>query len=314
MSDIQVRVARVVQESPRVRAYTLAAAPGTMLPAFTPGAHIDIRMGAVGSRSYSLMSSPEDLSSYVIGVALAENGSGGSQALFDRLSEGSEATISAPRNNFELDYGFTEYHLIAGGIGVTPLLCMARELSRRGLAWRLLYAVRSRGDVAFRAQLAELGDGVFIHVDDEQGRVLDLRHVVANAGSEAAFYCCGPSGMLSAFRDATAHVPARRARVEAFTKAQALQEGSDGFEVVLSRRNMRITVGAQETILNALQRSGVYVASACQEGVCGTCETRVLEGVPRHLDHILSERERAANATMMICCSRSLSPVLVLDV
>jgi vanillate O-demethylase ferredoxin subunit len=120
--------------------------------------------------------------------------------------------------------------------------------------------------------------------------------------------------MLAAFRDATAHLPARRARVEAFTKVQALQEGAEGFEVVLSRRSMRITVGAQETILNALQRCGVYVASACQEGVCGTCETRVLEGIPRHLDQILSERERAANKSMMICCSRSLSPVLVLDV
>ena len=314
MSEMQVRVASVIQESPRVRAYTLAAAPGTTLPAFAPGAHIDIRLGKVGTRSYSLMSSPQDLSSYTIGVALATNGSGGSQALFDQLSEGSEATISAPRNNFELDYGFPEYHLIAGGIGVTPLLCMARELSRRGLPWRLFYAVRSRGELAFRSRLAELGEGVVVHVDDERGQVLDLRHTVASAGPGAAFYCCGPSGMLAAFRDATAHLPARRARVEAFTKVQALQEGAEGFEVVLSRRSMRITVGAQETILNALQRCGVYVASACQEGVCGTCETRVLEGIPRHLDQILSERERAANKSMMICCSRSLSPVLVLDV
>lgn len=314
MSDMQVRVASVIQESPRVRAYTLAAAPGTMLPAFAPGAHVDLRLGDLGSRSYSLMSSPQDLSSYTIGVALAANGSGGSQAVFDQLSEGSEATISAPRNNFELEYGFPEYHLIAGGIGVTPLLCMARELSRRGLAWRLLYAVRSRSDLAFRAQLASLGEGVVVHVDDEQGHVLDLSEVVAGAGPGAAFYCCGPSGMLSAFRDATAHIPPRRARIEAFTKAQTLQDGSDAFEVVLSRCNMRISVGAQETILHALQRCGVYVASACQEGVCGTCETRVLQGIPHHFDQILSERERAANKTMMICCSRSLSPVLVLDV
>lgn len=305
--DLVVKDVR--DETARIRSFTLVSAGGALLPDFAPGAHIELTLPNGMRRCYSLCGDPGDRSAYRIAVLRDDQGRGGSRFMHDRIGRGDRATASAPHNNFPLNENAGESVLIAGGIGITPLLPMAMRLQSLGRKWSLHYAVRSRADMALAAELSELGGDIVIH-DDAGGDRLILSDVVAGTDPAAHFYCCGPAGMLEDFRAVLASHPVDRVHYERFA---AVFEPSGGFTVDLARSGGSIVVSPGETILDALIDAGLDLPYSCQQGICGTCRTRVLSGCPDHRDEILSPREKDRGDVMMICCSGAKSEKLVLD-
>jgi vanillate O-demethylase ferredoxin subunit len=314
---MQVRIKRISFEAESINSFELVAPAGGDLVAFTAGSHIDLYLSNGMIRSYSLVNDPSERSRYVIAVNKDAASRGGSRFVHETLRAGDLITISHPRNNFVLQENTTHSILIAGGIGITPLLSMIRRLKALGRSWELFYAARTRVAAAFLDELSGLRRDVQekLHLNFDQeptGNMLDLAAIVRNAPGDAHLYCCGPVPMLEAFEAATRDRPAEQVHVEYF-KAREKPAAEGGFEVKLARSNRIIKVGAGKTILNALLDAGIAVNYACTEGVCGTCETRVIEGMPDHRDLFLGKAEQAANNTMMICCSGSKSDTLVLD-
>jgi ferredoxin-NADP reductase len=311
--SIDVRLTAIFYAARDTNLYEFRRPDGGTLPPAEPGAHIDVHLPNGMVRQYSLVEADSDPGAYLIGVKLDPAGRGGSRYMHEQLRVGQILTISAPRNNFPLAETEAPIVLFAGGIGITPIWCMVQSLSRRQRPWQLFYSCRSRQDAAFLAPLAALGSLVGLHFDDENhGRFLDIAGLVAAQPDDAELYCCGPQPMLAAFEAATAGRPSERVHVEYFTpKTAAALEG--GFIVELARSRREFAIPAGQTILGVLLDAGVDVTYSCEEGVCGACETNVLGGEPDHRDNILTEKERAANRTMMICCSGSKSERLVLD-
>lgn len=313
---VQVRIKRISYEAEGINSYELIAAGGDLEP-FTAGAHIDLHLPNGMIRSYSLVNDPSERHRYVIAVNKDAAGRGGSVFVHDALRAGDVIAVSRPRNNFGLDENVAHSILIAGGIGITPLLSMIRRLDALGRSWELFYAARTRLAAAFLDELRNLPsqprDNLHLNFDDEpSGRMFDLREIVTSARRGAHFYCCGPVPMLEAFEAATRDRPAETVHVEYF-KAKEKPASEGGFEVRLARSERTIRVEAGQTILTALLDAGIMANYACTEGVCGTCETRVIDGIPDHRDLFLSKEEQATNKTMMICCSGSKSGTLVLD-
>jgi vanillate O-demethylase ferredoxin subunit len=289
---------------------------GDLVP-FTAGSHIDLHLPDGMIRSYSLVNDQSERSRYVVAVNKDAASRGGSSFIHETVRAGDVLTISHPKNNFALQEYAAHSVLIAGGIGITPLLSMIRRLEALGRSWDLFYATRTRSAAAFLDELNAIGPSVHanIHVNFDQGpsgRMLDLPAIVKDAPKDAHLYCCGPVSMLEAFEAATADRPNDHVHVEYF-KAKEKPAVAGGFEVKLARSNRTIMVEAGKSILNTLLDAGIAASYACTEGVCGTCETRIIEGLPDHRDLFLSKEEQAANKTMMICCSGSKSPTLVLD-
>jgi ferredoxin-NADP reductase len=228
----------------------------------------------------------------------------------DRLRVGTLLEVEGPVNNFPLDQA-ERYLMLAGGIGITPILAMTRSLRASGADFELVYCGRRASLMAFRDEIAGWRDDrVSLHADEEDGGPLDLRTLIA-ARPGALVYCCGPEGMIAAAEEA-APDPAL-VRVERFRAAPAVQDPGEAFDVVIAGPGERIRVEPGESVLDALGRAGHDVPSSCREGICGTCETKVVRGEPDHRDSVLTPQERAANCSMMICVSRSRSPELVLD-
>jgi vanillate O-demethylase ferredoxin subunit len=316
-NTLKVRVKRISYEVDKINSYELVAPDAAELPAFTAGGHIDLHLSNGMIRSYSLVNDQRERRRYVIAVNKEVGGRGGSSFIHDNLRVGDVIAVSRPRNNFTLCEQAEHSVLIAGGIGITPLLSMARRLHELGRSWELHYAVRTRSGAAFLDDLDTLRSGVHsnfnVDPDDERpGRMFDLPAIIRKAAVRAHLYCCGPLPMLEAFESATADRSADHVHVEYF-KAKEAPAVEGGFEVKLARSNRTITVDAGKTILDALLDAGIAANYACAEGVCGTCETRVIEGIPDHRDQFLSKEEQAANDTIMICCSGSKSQTLVLD-
>ncbi|PWK76723.1 PDR/VanB family oxidoreductase [Aminobacter sp. AP02] len=310
-ATIEVIVRRISYETPTVLSYDLRPTNGGPLPSFEAGAHIDVHLPDGLVRQYSLIGLP-DGADYRIAVALDRATRGGSRWLHSSARPGDRIRISQPRSTFALEQTSAASVLIAGGIGITPLLAMARQLHEAGTEWTLHYAVRSRGECALLDELSALGDNVHLHVDSESDRLLDIERIVAQAAPNVQLYCCGPAPMLDAFMVATSSRDSSTVHYESFTPTvPAADDG--GFTVVLNKSGLSIHVGADQTILDALEQAGVHAPSSCRNGVCGTCETSVLEGVPDHRDKVLSDGERAAGNTMMICCSRATTALLRLD-
>lgn len=314
---MQVRIKRISFETESVNSYELVTPAGGDLVAFTAGSHIDLHLSNGMIRSYSLVNDPCELNRYVIAVNKDAASRGGSRFVHETMQAGNIITISHPQNNFVLEENTAHSVLIAGGIGITPLLAMIRRLEALGRSWELFYAARTRVTAAFLEELKALRPDVQknIHMNFDQepsGRMLDLAAIVRDAPDGAHLYCCGPVPMLEAFEAATVGRPAEQVHVEYF-KAREKPAAEGGFEVKLARSNQTIKVEAGKTILDALLDAGIAVSYACTEGVCGTCETRVIEGIPDHCDLFLGKAEQAANNTMMICCSGSKSGTLVLD-
>jgi vanillate O-demethylase ferredoxin subunit len=310
---IDVRLSAIVFGGEGSNLFELRRPDGAVLPAFTAGAHVDLHLPNGLVRQYSIANAPHERDRYLLGIRREDRGRGGSRFLHDAVRVGALLKVGGPRNNFPLIEDAAASVFIAGGIGITPIRSMIHRAEAIGQPWRLYYAVRWRAEAIFAPELIALGDRVVLHVDEEQGgRLLDLPGIVAASRAGAHFYCCGPTPMLAAFRAATAAVHAGHAHLESFS-GDAVPATQGGFVLELARSGRRIPVPPGTRIIEALRDAGVTVQTACEQGICGTCETRVLQGTPEHRDQLLSDEEKAAGRTMMICCSGSLSEVLVLD-
>ncbi|MFC8226118.1 PDR/VanB family oxidoreductase [Streptomyces sp. NPDC057287] len=310
MSDDSLRltVRRMTWEAEGVLSVELTHPDGKPLPAWTPGAHLDVHAGGQ-VRQYSLCGDPHTPDVYRIGVLNEPASRGGSRFVHTQLRPGQQITVSEPRNRFELEDA-DAYVFVAGGIGITPLLAMAREAARRGAAWRMVYGGRSRASMAFTGELAALGGDVTLVPQDEQGHI-DLDTALTGLPDGTLVYSCGPEPLLTAVER---RCPGDRLRLERFAAPTVEHGGDDGaFEVECRTSGLTLTVGAGTSVLEAAESAGLAVESSCRDGICGSCETRVLEGTPDHRDFLLSEAERAAGASMMICVSRCASGRLVLD-
>jgi ferredoxin-NADP reductase len=316
-TPMQVRVHDVRYEADGVFSYEMRALDQTPLPAFTAGAHIDLALPNGLSRSYSLINRQDESDRYVIAVNKDERSCGGSKFICENIHPGAILDIAAPSNTFELMESAPLSVFIGGGIGITPLLCMIRRLEQLKRPWRLFYAARTRSRAAFLREFVGFDEAepgrVTITFDHEPGNpMLNLASIVGEQLAGTHFYCCGPGGMLKAFEEATRSRAPEFVHVEYFSTDTPKAKG--GFEVVLARSKKALWVKPDQTILATLLQNGVNVSRSCLEGVCGTCETVVLEGTPDHRDKVLSPRERASNKKMMICCSGSVGERLVLDI
>ncbi|AGP55564.1 PDR/VanB family oxidoreductase [Streptomyces rapamycinicus] len=309
-------VARREEVASDVVALTLRHPAGRDLPAWEPGAHLDLVLDAGPTRQYSLCGDPADRASWRIAVLRAPAGRGGSAYVHDTLAEGSTVRVRGPRNHFALRPA-ARYLFIAGGIGITPLLPMTAAAEAAGADWRLLYGGRTRASMAFTDGLASAyGDKVRLVPQDEEG-LLDLApYLTAPAGPGTLVYCCGPEPLLQAAEEACRDWPEGSLRTERFQPrnddAGAESEGR-AFELVLTRSGLTLTVEPERSVLRTVEAAGVPVLYSCEEGTCGTCETDVVEGEVDHHDSVLTDEERASGETMMICVSRCHGPRLVLD-
>ncbi|HTG25241.1 MAG TPA: PDR/VanB family oxidoreductase [Reyranella sp.] len=309
---VAMRLAAITCAAEQVNLYEFRPVSGTPVSRFTAGAHVDLHLPNGLVRQYSIMNGEEEGDRYRLGVKREAAGRGGSRFMHDELRVGTVLEVGPPRNNFPLVETAAHSVLIAGGIGVTPIVAMIARLRSLGRSWELHYAVRRRSEAAFLDELRGRGGPVHLHVDEEQGGVLDLARLIGTAAEETHLYCCGPTPMLDAFTAAASSWPSARVHLEHFSAAQPPAVES-GFVVELARSKLRVSIPPGQTILEVLRARGVAVQASCEQGICGSCETRVLAGEPDHRDLLLSDEEKAANEVMMICCSGSRSPVLVLD-
>jgi len=296
-----------------VVALTLVDPQGQALPPWTPGAHVDLFLGADVVRQYSLCGSPSDSRTIRVAVLRAPDSRGGSAYVHERVVKGGVVRVRGPRNHFPL-VASGRYVFIAGGIGITPMLAMIAEVDAVGAQWTLYYGGRTRASMAFVDELATYGDKVRLVPQDEAG-VLDLDAILGEPDSGTLVYCCGPEGLLSAVEQRLADWPEGALHLERFA-ARALPgaEGAErAFELVLATSGVTLQVPADKSVFDVVQDAGVSVLGSCHEGICGTCEQIVLDGEVDHRDSVLSPQERASNETMMICVSRCLSDRLTLD-
>lgn len=293
--------------------YELARPGCSPLPTASPGAHIDLHLPNGMIRQYSLLTAEENPRCYSIGVKRDENSRGGSRYIHETWRTGAQLTISAPRNNFPLAEDAEHTIFIAGGIGITPIWCMLNRLHALGRSWQLYYACRQASQAIFIPQLTTHRQ-VHCHFDDrESGRFIDLSKIVDDAPRHSHLYCCGPPPMMAAFEGTTAAGwPAHQLHTEYFTAKQAAAL-ERRFTVKLARSGREVVIKPGHSILKTLQAAGLNIAYSCEEGICGTCETRVLAGIPDHRDSVLTEADRISNTKIMICCSGSLTDQLVLD-
>ncbi|MBB3219587.1 PDR/VanB family oxidoreductase [Pseudoduganella umbonata] len=311
--QIAVRVQAMRYEAAGIVSVELVPPQGGELPAFEAGAHIDLHLPNGVVRSYSLWNPPQERHRYVIGVLHDRNSRGGSRYVHEQLRVGAAITIGAPRNNFPLDVAAAHTVLVAGGIGITPILGMLRELQRLGKSVELLYCARSRSEAAFADALAA-EEGVRVHFDGEAGGPPDLRGFLAAKSPADHFYCCGPTPMLNAFESTCAELGLPNVHIERFAPAEpAVATQGSAYECQLARSQKLILVPPGKSLLDALLEAGADVDHSCREGVCGSCETAVLDGMPEHRDGVLTKAERESGKTMMVCVSGCKGRRLVLD-
>jgi ferredoxin-NADP reductase len=316
--SFEVKVHSITSAADGIHLFDLRPASG-ILPPFDAGAHVDLHLPNGIVRSYSLLNDPTERHRYVLGINRDRASRGGSSWLHDSLRVADRLTVAPPRNNFPLDETAAHSVLIAGGIGVTPLWCMVQRLEQIGRPWTLYYSARNRAGAALLAELEAVAarsvhGTLHLNFDQEPGgAMLELSSIVRDATDGSHFYCCGPIPMLEAFQQACEALPEERVHFEYFVPKEDMAIAHGGFTVVLARSNKRVLVAKDQTILDALRAEGVLVPSSCEQGICGACETAVLEGVPDHRDLVLSPKERASNKVMMICCSGAKSQTLVLD-
>lgn len=313
MSRIAVRVAAVREEARDIRAYDLAPQNGAALPAFEAGSHVSVFLPNGLARSYSLVGASDDRRAYTIAVKCERSGRGGSAFMHEQVAVGSELEIGEPLNNFRLDEHAPHSVLVAGGIGITPIYAMAKRLTELGRSWELLYAARSPEDAAFYRTLTSTEGGqVRFFFLESAGEKLNLAEVFQGRPHGTHFYCCGPTPMLDEFV-ASANTAPAFVHIERFT-GRADEGPGAGFSVKLARDGRTFFIPPDRSILDVLAENGIGVESSCREGLCGACETRVLDGIPDHKDFVLDDEQHESNQVMMICCSRALSETLTLDI
>ncbi|MGF9660778.1 PDR/VanB family oxidoreductase [Arthrobacter crystallopoietes] len=314
-ATLELRVESRQDEAEGVVGLWLTDAIGRDLPCWSPGAHIELDLGAGLLRQYSLCGPVGDRSRWRICVLREADGRGGSRRVCDELLAGDPVSVRGPRNNFEL-IPADRYVFIAGGIGITPLLPMIEQAEADGTPWTLTYGGRSLLSMADARRLRELyPDKVVLWPQDEKG-LIDLPGILRSAGDKSLLYCCGPEPLLRALESArqAAGLAASRVRIERFAPKQIEEPIRDAaFEVEFAKSGITIDVGPGVSIMEAARSAGVPVLFSCAEGTCGTCETEIISGKACHRDSVLTQEEQDANESMMICVSRAAGPHLVLD-
>lgn len=293
---------------------------GGLLPAYEPGAHIDVHLPGGFIRQYSLASDARQARHYDVAVLREAESRGGSIVAHEQIHVGDTLQISAPRNRFAL-VAATHSLLFAGGIGITPLLCMARALQARGADLQLHYSCRSRERMAYREELQSFLSPQQLHLyyDDQSDAGVNPAQVLASVGPDVQIYICGPAGYIDWVREQVlaAGITPTRIHCEYFSLDEAdrpvITEDDVAFEVELASTGEVFQIPADESITSALDRQGVYIPVSCEEGICGTCLTGISEGIPEHRDTYLTEEEHAANDQFTPCVSRAKTPRLVLD-
>lgn len=317
-TSLQVRVTRKTLEAEGICSFELQALSGEPLPPFAAGSHIDVWLPGGLTRPYSLCNDPAGSRHYQIAVLREPASRGGSAAMHDAVHEGSVLAISEPKNHFALAHEAPAHLLMAGGIGITPLLCMAERLASVGAVFELHYAARSRARMAFvdRMGAPRFAGRTQLHLDDgPEPQRLNIAAVLAAQPPQTHLYVCGPRGFMDAVIAAARSAGWADGRIhfEFFSADVTPQAGDGGFEVQLASSGRVIAVKPDETVVAALAAAGVTVPTSCEQGVCGTCLTRVIDGTPDHRDSYLTPEEQAAGDQMLLCCSRAKSGRLVLD-
>jgi ferredoxin-NADP reductase len=311
--DLRLQVATRTTGAEGVVVLDLRDPSGAELPAWAPGAHIDLALREGLVRQYSLCGDPDDRSVWRIAVLREPKSRGGSDHVHDALTVGSEVDVRGPRNNFPLVES-PGYLFVAGGIGITPILPMLTAAEAAGATWELHYGGRSRRSMAFLEALEDAtGNRVTLHPQDEVG-LIDLPTILGRPRPDTLVYCCGPEPLLTAVEQHCRTWPEGSLHVERFSpREQGDPVRTDSFEVELATSGLTLSVPPDRSILDVVEEAGVEVLSSCQEGTCGSCETPVLEGRVDHRDSLLTPAEQAANDTMFLCVSRAACPRLVLD-
>jgi ferredoxin-NADP reductase len=309
-------VKQMTLEADAVLAVVLSDPTDALLPGWEPGAHINILLDGAYERQFSLCGDVEDRLTYRLGILKEPASRGGTRYVHDHLRPGDFVSVSAPRNDFQLVES-PRYLFIAGGIGIAPILPMLAQARAAAADYRLIYGGRRRSSMAFLGELRRYGDAAVVQPEDEIG-LLDLDKILGRPDATTKIYCCGPERLLAAVEERCRLYswPVDALRLERFRpklQTDVVPAPAGAFKVVCQRSGLTVHVSADVSILTALTQAGVEVVSSCEEGVCGTCETRVLMGTPDHRDSVLTASERAAGGRMMICCSRALTERLVLD-
>jgi len=318
-TKLTVRIAKKMVEAQDICTYELVHAEGKELPEFEAGAHIDVHLAPGLVRQYSLCNAPRERWRYLIGVLRDPRSRGGSARMHDDFAEGHMLDIGMPRSLFALDDAGTHSILVAGGIGITPIICMAESLAAAGRGFELHYCTRSPERTAFRKHIADstFAGSVHFHFDDgDAAQKLDLGRILDAPSTGTHLYVCGPAGFLDAVVGAAGQFGWPEARIHHESFSGGVPAGDvpeKSFVVMLARSGRKVTVNGNASITSALVAAGVTVETSCEQGFCGTCLARVIEGQPDHRDSFLTSGERAAGDQMLLCCSRSKSPTLVLD-
>ena len=321
-ATLSVRVARKAQETSDICTFELVSTDGKPLPPFSAGSHVDVALPNGLTRQYSLCNDPKESHRYLIGVLRDPASRGGSQAMHEGVQEGQLLQISTPKNHFPLAHDAKRSLLLAGGIGVTPILCMAERLAITGADFAMHYGTRSRDKTAFyeRIGTSSYAKNVQFHFDDGAAeQKLDIAAALAapqnSPKSGVHLYVCGPKGFMDAVLNTARQQgwPESQLHYEFFAAEVVKLDSDAGFEIKLASSGRVIPVLKDQTVVQALSAAGVDVQTSCEQGVCGTCLTRVLEGVPDHKDMYLTPEEQAANDQFLPCCSRAKTPLLVLD-
>lgn len=310
-----LRVHQKTWEAQGVTSVTFVHPEGESLPRWEPGAHLSLHLPNGLVREYSLCSDPDDTSHWTVAVLRVPDSRGGSSLIHEELQIGSEILVDGPRNLFQVDGDARRHLLVAGGIGITPIVAMTRALAAKGADWHLLYTGRSREVMAFIEEISGLpAERVTVHADDEVGGFADISGIVGGVDEDTVVYCCGPATLMEAVEITVPDTS--RLRLERFRAPEPVAdpETPDGaFEVVINSTGDRVPVDAETSILDALAAAGHEVPSSCTEGICGTCETGVVSGEIDHRDFLLSDEEKESGCTMCICVSRCRGAELVLD-
>jgi ferredoxin-NADP reductase len=307
-------VRSMTHEAAGVLSVELVDPDGHDLPPWEPGSHLDLHLPGGLSRQYSLSGDPTDRSRYRLGVLREEAGRGGSAYVHEALRPGDHVEFGGPRNHFRLEPAGA-YVFVAGGIGITPILPMLAEATAAGVGWSLLYGGRTAASMAFTAELATYGDRVTLWPQDRHG-LLDLDGLLGTPRPGTVVYACGPEPLLAAVEQRMTAWPTGALHLERFAAPVVERDPGDehALEVVLAESGRSVLVPPERSVLEVLLQEGVDVLHDCQEGICGSCEVKVIEGEVDHRDHVLSEPERAANNCMMVCVSRACGKRLVLGV
>lgn len=314
---LEVEVCRTQLIAEDVLELDLRGAGGARLPDFSPGSHIVIHLPSGLVRHYSLYPGCHNDGHYCVAVLRQPAGRGGSDFIHTHVRAGDRIKISAPANRFPLQATTNKALFIAGGIGITPIYALAKEFAHHSSNFEIVYLTKSKERTAFIKTLTATPFGQRLtlhHSDSDAGQRYDLASLLNGTSADTHVYCCGPSALMDVVKTSSAHIPSANLHFEAFAAEESAHQSNDTpFEIRLAKRGQRLAVGPNETILTVLKREGIPALYSCEEGTCGTCAVRVIEGIPDHRDSVLTAEERASGELIITCCSRAKSKSLVLD-